>query len=510
MIKLREKQRAMEEARRGLGAGTTGPSSASSSPSNGISRPPSNMYQSSPQSQPIPVPSPLSGHSHLAPTNQTQIQSPQPIRDPLPTKSSMFANPTSYAPLPIPSPSQTASSPLARPPLAQTTENPHAQHQLPPRPQEKVVTSADLLEQARALRKNADATAAASNGSQVQQSLTTSPPQETSSTPQETASAPAPSTTIAAPIAKPPTPASNGSSLPDPVQSAVAAAGHVAPFSTSSGQIGLGLPASVPNDPKRSVTNSRKRKNADSDEGETGKTKTRNRSTSNLEAPVVGQQTNEPHFNPFEIAQFLPFSTSTTAPLLSTSPSTAKSQPLYSDANGSAKSSLSAPSLRPDTSSTSGDTFSPHSNGNGHQLPSTARKDTSETQQIGGTSASSAFVTPVAFEASPSFSTSNPKPPTSAALDPSSFDSISLSMSLDPQATSRPGTSWAYNDTAIANGLSSFDNFGLDRGFDFSSSTFGDELNGIDTQSYNQKSNGTGLPNWSPQGLDGFDFGNTF
>jgi len=507
MIKLREKQKAMEEARRVLGAGTT-MTSSSTSPSNSISRPPSSMYQSSPQSHPVPVPSPLAGQTHLAPTNHSHLQSSSPNKDQLPNKSSMFANPTSYAPLPIPSPSQAASASLARPPFAQPTENPHAQPQAQPRPQEKVVTSADLLEQARALRKNADATAAASNGSQVQQqSSTTSPPQETSSTPQETASTSAPSTTVAAPIAKPTTPASNGSTLPDPVQSAVAAAGHVAPFSTSASQVGLGLPASVSTDPKRAVTNSRKRKNVESDEGENGKTKPRNRSISNLEAPVVGQQTNEPHFNPFEIAQFLPFSTSTTAPVLSTSQSTGQSQPVYSDPNGSAKSSLSAPSLRPDTSSTSGETFSPHSIGDGHQLPSSTIKNPSESRQLNGTSTASAYTTPSAFGAISSLSSSNPNPPTSAALDPSSFDSISLSMSLDPQAASRPSTSWSYDDTATANGLSSFDPFGggLD-GFDFSSSTFNDDLQALDSQSYQQKPNA----NWSPEGLDGFDFGNTF
>lgn len=490
----------MEEARRVLGAGPA----MSTAFTNTNPSAPLKVYQTGSQtpSQPQPTPSPLSGHAHLAPSNTAPRHSPsQPTTNATTGTSSIFANPTSYAPIPphsTPQPysSLPASSLSGRPPSQQAVTS--SQPIPTSRPSEKPVTSADLLEQARALRKNATQTAA-TNSTQPPTS-TTSPPQDTSSTPQESMSVQAP----AVPATKPPIPTSKPSAAPDPVQSAVAAAGHVAPFSTSAPQLGLGIPASVPLETNRSVTNSKKRKNEESENaGGSSKAKTRTRSTSNLEAPIVGQQTNEPHFNPFEITHFLPFSTATpSAPI---SPSTRKPPPNFSDDSNSTKAPISNPSLRPDTSSRSAETLSPHSTVNTKfpsadpsiakpVFPDTLTPALASTHGLGNGTTSSNFGAP----------------PT-AILDPSHFDSISLSMSLDPQAASRPTTSWSGNDAAIANGLSSFDPFGggLD-GFDFSSSAFDNGLSTMESQTLGHKSTGNGLPNWSPDGLDGFDFGNTF
>lgn len=311
----------MDEARRVLGAVPAAASSATASPRQ------SNSHESSPLPPQQPVPSPLATTTHLAPTNQSARRSPsQPAIPPAPGSSSMFANPISYNSLP---PSNAYSSnPAANFPLAPSQPSGSSA------PTEKPVTSADLLEQARALRRNATATAQKSaapggggapqtnSSAPVQPPPTTSPPQETSSTPQEsvTASIPAPAPVVEA-FSKPKSPStatSNLSAPPDGLQPAIGTNGNNSTFSTSPSHLGLVL---ARNEHKRNVTESRKRKNDEVDtpnEAAKSRTRTRDRSMSNLEAPVVGQQTNEPHFNPFEITHFLPFTTA--APSIVPSP----------------------------------------------------------------------------------------------------------------------------------------------------------------------------------------------
>lgn len=521
MIKFREKQRAMDEARRVLQAMPA----ASSSQSNELPRNQPNPVL--PQQQ--AVPSPLTTNSHLAPAYQPARRSPSQQHastapPPPQGSSSMFANPLPYSSVP-----PTANSYPAQSGPAPTATQGGI-------PTEKPVTSADLLEQARALRKNAVATAAAPSGegeggdrggatnvaSGVQAPLTTSPPQETSSTPQEsvTASVTAPAPIVEAPSK--PSPSSRPRSISNSQPLPKAIPGLNPPLPTSAAQDGIPALSSTRDD---GVQNPKKRKNEETDEATTqGRhPKARDRSMSNIEAPIVGQQTNEPHFNPFEITHFLPFTTA--APSIVPSPTTLSVTPLRSlypsDPNNSAKSTMSNPSLQPDTSSTSGDTtISPQSIGDAVALSASPGTLDANAQALTGQSgAFEAVKAPSNFRHSPIS--------TAAAVDPSALDSISLSMSLDPLAASRPSTSWSRQDksTLISNGLSSstaFDSFsgagGLD-GYSFATDGFGDDdgFQGLDGHTTlgggghsSSTMNGTGIPNWSPGGLDGFDFGSTF
>ncbi|GAA5905661.1 ARID/BRIGHT DNA-binding domain-containing protein [Sporobolomyces salmoneus] len=515
MIKLKEKQRAMDEARRVLGA-TPASNPTSASPHQ------SAIYQPTlapPRSDPSP-------HStmtpQLAPTNPTARRSP-PQQPPRPShgSSSMFANPISYSSL-----SDAGSYPGAAPNPYQVSQNPptsaSSQSTIPA---EKTVTAMELLEQARALYKNPNATAnkqgggggASTSSVLPQQPPTTSPPQETSSTPQESvnSSVPAPAPVVEPPAKPSPSPSSRPKSTSNSrssVQSAVAAAGQSAPFSTSMAQLGIGTPSMASNGSPKTRPNSRKRKTAESDtvddNSQRRPSKARDCSMSNLEAPVVGQQTNEPHFNPFEITHFLPFTTA--APSIVPSPtSILPSQPLYPDPSNSAKSTLSNPSLQPDnSSSTSGETISPHSMKDGLGLESSPGTFGGGKRTLKGATGTTPFESVTKMPSN--FGTNSPL---SAALDPSSLDSISLSVSLDHLATSRPGTSWSMQEPVIANGLSAFDTFsgGLD-GYSYPANEFEGGLEGLDTRylSNSMSSNGAGLPNWSPGGLDGFDFNSTF
>ncbi|GAA6012705.1 hypothetical protein JCM11491_002536 [Sporobolomyces phaffii] len=495
MIKLREKQRAMDEARRVLGAM---PAASTSTASPHLSA--TNQSSTLPQ---LSAPSPLATNARL-PTNQAARRSPAETPAapaPAPGSSSMFANPIAYNSLPP------SNSYLSGPTSLPNPLIPLPPQQAPP-VSEKSVTSSDLLAQARALRKNKPSAAAgggAGGGSTSETSVqaqpsTTSPPQETSSTPQETASTSVPAPAPIADAPTKPTPATKSSAAQDLGQTAVAASGHVAPFSTGAPQAESSNPAPSTSETTRNG-HPRKRKNDETENGaeEIGnaKTKTRNRSISNLEAPVVGQQTNSPHFNPFEINHFLPFTTA--APSIVPAHTAVPSQTLYSDLPNSAKSTLSQPSLRPDTSSTH-DTISPQSISDGAILSSPGTIN-------GGSRSLDALAGSTVLKRS-----AKSDPSVAAVVNPSSFDSISLSMSLDPQAASRPSTSWSHQDSAVSNGLSAFDPFGggLD-GYTFQSTGFEDGMHGLDPHAIAPlSSNVAGLPNWSPSGLDGFDFGSTF
>ncbi|GAA5932286.1 uncharacterized protein JCM15063_001180 [Sporobolomyces koalae] len=466
MIKLREKHRTTDGARSVIGAMPGANSSPNNLPPN-ASPAFSTQLQMHPMHSPatsnpqlVVVPSPPTGPSSIA-ASSSMSAGPVPINGTAPT----FAG--------YPSSAINAGQSIPR--------------RAPSQPSEKT-SSADLLEQARALRQRAvtNVPSNAALSASQQQSVTTSPPQETSSTPQEAqptsllASANLTATPNALKGERPPTKAP-GVSPSDLVVPAVA----------------------VPRSNAIAPVSRKRKKDETEDTADVDRTRSRTRSMSNLEAPVVGEQTNEPHFNPFEIAHFLPFTTA--APTVVPSPSHAHPQPLYPPLSESLIPVNQAPRPEP----TQAPTRSPLANS--AQLATATPTSITQPTMFG-----SSTITPSQLPDRSQSTSASANPPFSASYDPASIGSLSLSLSLDPNAASRPGSSWSPTLQQYPSAIAppAFEPFGSVSGldaYDFAPTHFADDpLVDLNPQSSHKHLNDTMISNWSPQGLDGFDFANTF
>ncbi|GAA5873125.1 hypothetical protein JCM1840_005575 [Sporobolomyces johnsonii] len=561
-LQEREKEQAMSEARRVLGANGR-PASASATHGQGqeqgqgqgrgqgqgqgqgqpqsFNLPPNAFPQSSnphSNSHPSPGPGPAPPPTHF------QLP-PAPLPPPAPSSaaSSTFGNPLSFAPQTTSSPSfqfsapQTTASPslqLAAPPL------PPPQQQQPQPTQEKPLTSADLLEQARALRRTTASTPTTATRqlqsqpqlqpqlqpqpppqaqlqpqprpppqAQVQSQPATSPPQETSSTPQEPIAAPAPG-----PMPAKPSP----SSTSDHLRAAVAAAGQIAPFSI--GTPTLGRTASTSGGTSSA---SRKRKKEDEpgvdDEGgremekkSASPAELRQGRGLGMEPPTKERAVENGMVAPFDISQFVP--------------------PPLGSAMSSRRGSIANSRLRPNTGSTSASTMSPLSSIGDAPLPVSGPSTDSTSSSSSSTKAAPPSVLSNANSntstASPfdlgisDFSTlnssnfpsaSNP----SSTLSPTSLDSLSLSLSLSlhgstPDPHDSHASSWSTSDLG---GGSSFDPFGGLERFEFGSTSFaGGSGLGMETTSAGGDDDGGGkaaagsgsAAGWA-DGISAFDFG---